>query len=133
MADRKADRKKTRFSADDINGRGGAVSFATEAINEGIQAQQQILTNTEKPEPPTPTTPAKPEEIIQTVPTQTQVPVQEEISIQKEEKKEPVKALNFDVPISMLKRMQSMRYDKNTSLKALCLQAVTEFIDKNGY
>lgn len=71
MADRKADRKKTRFSADDINGRGGAVSFATEAINEGIQAQQQILTNTEKPEPPTPTTPAKPEEIIQTVPTQT--------------------------------------------------------------
>lgn len=124
MADRKADRKKTRFSADDINGIGGAVSFATEAINEGIQAQQQILTNTEKPETPTP---AKPKEIIQTVPTQTQVPVQEE------EKKEPVKALNFDVPISMLKRMQSMRYDKNTSLKALCLQAVTEFIDKNGY
>ncbi len=129
--------KKKRFSADDINGL-GAVSFAAEAVNEGIQNQQQILT--EKQEPQTPivvSAEPKETETIQTVPVQNQVPAQEEISIQeeikKEEKKEQIKALNFDVPISMLKRMQSMRYDKNTSLKALCLQAVTEFIEKNGY
>lgn len=141
--------KKKKFGANGLNALESAIETVSEAVENQQTESSQIVASPPVAEPsvevaPQPTIATKEEQpklaVAQTAKSESISPVQPSSPATQVKAEEPevkveiTKGLNIPLPLSVYKRLSTMKIDSDAeSLKSLGLKAIIEFLDKNGY